>query len=232
MRETMLDWDSSFFGFGVASLQIDDGTDENILSERLAMGFPEVLYIYHSSSSFEHYQQPLLKYSAKFLGEQITFCKAVEKCTLRNFNSINEVSLLSRKLLELAYASGHRSRFSLDPSFRPFFHKLYHEWIRNSIDDPSVKVFTLADAGGLHGFATASVVGNSGKIGLIATAEKSRGLGVGLKLLQRCEQYYDELGIPVCRVVTQSCNLGACKLYSKAGYVIESTQCVWHLWNR
>lgn len=232
MRETILDWDSAFFGFRVASLELDVASDEKWLSARLANVTTDLLYVSHSPITFKQFQGVLEQRSAKYWGNRVVWRKAIDVAALERVGDVEEAAAATSDLVDLAYASGHYSRFFLDPKFRLFYHKLYRHWILTSFGIPLGKVFTIAGDSGLEGFASASVEDGMGKVGLLAVAEARRGQGLGRRLLQRCEQYYAELGLTECRVITQKSNLAACRLYERAGYRIESEQCIWHLWNR
>lgn len=137
---------------------------------------------------------------------------------------------LNNALLHLAYESGWKSRFKLDPRFAPDFERLYSEWIAKALEDKSGKVFGVIIDNVLAGMVTCSVSKNIGKIGLISVDERFRKQGIGRLLMRAAEAYYRERDADECEVVTQSENKGACQLYMHIGYTQKSVQKIWHIW--
>jgi dTDP-4-amino-4,6-dideoxy-D-galactose acyltransferase len=232
MNYRVLEWDSRFFGLRTAQVTVDGDADSHNLSECLERSDAEVIYVFIPSmiAEQEQYRIVLESFAGKCYDQKITFAKQVDFTFAVWDDSIAETSTESEELLQLAYASGHLSRFFLDPRFNPHFKALYGEWIRNSLRNDHVKVLTLSDAHRIQGMVTFSIENGTGKIGLIAVDGKSQGKGLGTRLLKQCEAYYDRCSVRTCKVVTQKTNVGACKLYKKAGYTIEKEQDVWHVW--
>jgi ribosomal protein S18 acetylase RimI-like enzyme len=230
MNYRILDWDTRFFGIRVAQLTVADATDSQSLSDALEQSDADVVYVFVPAAAADRYLPVLERHSGRFYDRKVTFVKHVDPAFAASDPSISEITTESGDLLNLAYASGHLSRFFLDPGFHPYFKALYGEWIRKALRAAESRVFALSDSSHMLAMVSAAVENGVGAIGLLAIAEDGRGQGLALRLLKHCEAYYGSLGARTCRVVTQNANLGACRLYLKAGYRIESEQDVWHIW--
>lgn len=232
MNYRLLEWDSHFFGMRVAQATVDSTMDSHRLSECLECSDAEVIYVVLPSKTAELYRTVLENFSGQCYDQKITFGKPVNSTFATWDRSIIETTTEQEELLQLAYASGHLSRFFIDPRFNPHFNALYSEWIRKAIREEGSKVFVLSDFHCMQGMVTASVANGVGKIGLLAINEKCRGKGFGMRLLKQCEAYYDSLCAKTCTVVTQKANIAACNLYHKTGYTIENEQDIWHIWKK
>ncbi|MFA5203907.1 MAG: GNAT family N-acetyltransferase [Lentisphaeria bacterium] len=232
MNYRLLEWDSRFFGMRVAQAIVDSTLESHRLSECLKYSDAEVIYVVLPSNIVELYRPVLENFSSQCYDRKITFKKPVNSTFATWDRSIIETTTEQEELLQLAYASGHLSRFFLDPRFNPHFKALYGEWLRKALREEGSKVFVLSDFHCVQGMVTASVENGVGKIGLLAINEKYRGKGFGMRLLKQCEAYYDSLCARTCTVVTQKTNIAACNLYHKMGYIIENEQDIWHIWKK
>lgn len=230
MSYRILEWDTRFFGIRVAQLTVDAAIDGQSLLDTIAHSDADVVYVFLPAETAGRYLSVLERSSGRFYDRKVTFAKPVDHVFAASDQSIVEITTESAELLNLAYASGHMSRFFLDPGFNPHFKALYGEWIRKALREADSTVFALSDSTHMLGMVSASIENGMGTIGLLAIAEDGRGQGLGMRLLKHCEAHYGSLNARTCRVVTQNANIGACRLYQKAGYLIESEQDIWHIW--
>jgi len=138
----------------------------------------------------------------------------------------------SPALEALALASGHLSRFKVDPQIPPrVFTELYLTWIRRSVrGELADAVLVTWDGERLTGMVTIGRKGDAGVIGLIAVADGLRGRGLGRKLMQAAEAWCRQQGLAALEVVTQGDNQAACALYEAQGGVRVGDVAVHHLW--
>jgi dTDP-4-amino-4,6-dideoxy-D-galactose acyltransferase len=230
MNYRVLEWDSRFFGMRVAQITVAGAVDSHDLLECLERSDAEVICVFLPTETAEQYRSVLEGSSGKFYDRKVTFGKQVDPAFAAWDPSIVETTTESDELLQLAYASGHLSRFFLDPGFNRHFKALYGEWIRKALREDDSKVFTLSDSRRMLGMVSVSVENGIGKIGLMAIDKDSRGAGLGMRLVKQCEAHYDSINASACSVVTQKDNIGACRLYQRAGYVIANEQDIWHVW--
>jgi len=226
----VLEWDSRFFGVRVAQLMVTDTSDCGGLEECLEGSDADVVYVSVAPAAAELCRPLLAGLPGGLFDRKVTYAKEVDPAFAAPDPFCVRATGVSEELLQLAYASGHLSRFFLDPRFRPWFRPLYAEWVRKELREADSRVFTLSDDHPMLGMVTASVKDGIGRIGLLAIAEGSQGRGLGMRLVRHCEAHYASQSARRCEVVTQKANVAACRLYAKAGYTIASEQDIWHIW--
>lgn len=131
------------------------------------------------------------------------------------------------------------SRFGFDGRFpMDLVDELYVRWVRSGLeagDRKGVLVEAGAPGGGPRGFMVWSVDPDKpprgeGAISLIGTAAAARGSGVGSALVAGTLGLLARRGVGVVTVVTQARNIGAQRLYQRAGFVLRSSELVYHRW--
>jgi dTDP-4-amino-4,6-dideoxy-D-galactose acyltransferase len=132
----------------------------------------------------------------------------------------------------LALASGHLSRFRVDPKVPPHvFPTLYLTWIRRSVaGEIAQAVLVTRDGEALTGLTTLALDGRRAEIGLMVIDGKHRGQRLGSRLMKAAEAWAVAQGAEVIEVVTQGTNVGACALYRAAGFHLAVEQAVYHVW--
>jgi dTDP-4-amino-4,6-dideoxy-D-galactose acyltransferase len=145
-------------------------------------------------------------------------------------------SKYENELNELAYLSGHQSRFYQDPLFKESdFKKLYEKWLENALNKTHDNVF-LGYHDELINKPVALLTGKvnkvdlNTKVGLFAVHESQQGKGLGKKMLNAFEQLGKTSNCNNTTIPTQKENLGACRFYEASGYQASPTQFVYHLW--
>lgn len=226
-----LPWDSDFFRVSAGALTVEAGDTAEELSAALAEHSAEVCYIFVPQDAGSGLSGWLQTSGAKCYDRKTVFAKPLAGRLPEKLRpEVAEVFSPTGKMVELAVAAGHRSRFRLDGRFRPFQAALYERWLRNCFDSPSGRVWIVRGREGCDAVLCASVKGNSGKIELVAVDEKCRGRGYGKALMNRAEEYFRASGAVSAEVVTQLDNEEACRLYHSCGYGIQGVTEVWHLW--
>lgn len=231
-----LDWDTSFFGYRVASVSCENinKTDMQEVMDKLISGNFRLAYVFVNHD--DHNSNLLLKdHSAILADEKVTFHMDVQE---RLFNGSVEfiepynLNYTSDKLLSLALQSGEYSRFRIDPNFRnDEFLKLYTEWINRSVSkEIADEILVYNDNNSLQGFITLKIVNNIGSIGLIAVDELSRGRSVGKKLVSAATSYFKSKNVTDVEVVTQLANKSACSFYLSCGFKIKHIINIYHIW--
>jgi GNAT superfamily N-acetyltransferase len=141
----------------------------------------------------------------------------------------------TNRLLTLAVAAGHLSRFNVDPHIpKEKFASLYHTWMQRSTLRELADIVLVVTATGVNddfaGFITASEVDAGGKIGLIAVLDAFQGKGVGSLLMRAIHQWMIGRNAKQSIVVTQLANIAACKLYERLEYHLIDVQHYYHFW--
>lgn len=148
--------------------------------------------------------------------------------------TVQPTQTLTPRLLDLAWESGHQSRFRLDPGFAPgTYEQLYEQWIRNSLSGEKGQLVLQ-----YHATPTAEATGlltlekRSGRadIGLLAVHSSARRQGIGRQLLQAARYYARAWQLPQMQVVTQRANQEAFEFYQHEGFQLEHEEHVYHMW--
>jgi RimJ/RimL family protein N-acetyltransferase len=134
-------------------------------------------------------------------------------------------------LRSIARVSHRDSRFYCDPNLRAKSGELFETWIEKSCDDYADRVLVAELEGVAAGYITLDYSSPAdSQIGLFAVGPEARGRGIGQQLVRCGLEWLRSQGASECRVVTQGRNLGALRLYQKAGFRVETLQLWYHLW--
>jgi dTDP-4-amino-4,6-dideoxy-D-galactose acyltransferase len=229
-----LDWDSRFFGLEVFGVHFSDGDSLPAVLHRLRNEGANLAYLFVEGADGDLCRQIEASggvlYDQKITyGKELPFIDAGEAV-----GDKVEVyrGVLNEELLQLAFVAGHDSRFRKDSRLRQWFEPMYRLWIENSVNGAMAdRVFIYRDQGAIEGMITCKIrPDETGSIGLIATAPHMQGKGVGSRLVQATEGFYQAHGVVVSTVVTQRTNRQACHFYERIGFSEYKTEHVYHLW--
>jgi dTDP-4-amino-4,6-dideoxy-D-galactose acyltransferase len=232
-----LNWDSSFFGFPVASLVHSENINiESILSSLKEGGY-KLVYVFVPQAGPLPEKSILERYGGLLVDQKVTYRYAFPK--EQNFIScpqikLNEFSKVNGALAELAVRSGVYSRFNIDPDFdKNLFRNMYLEWIKNSVSGEIADyVITYHQMKEPEGLVTLKINGDTGKIGLICVSEAAQGKGIGTVLLNEVFIICSRMKIKNLEVISQERNIPACRLYEKNGFIRNDLKFVYHFWLR
>ena len=129
-------------------------------------------------------------------------------------------------LLEITRSAYTCDRFHVDRALAPgVADRLYENWVRRSCSGQEADAVMVASGQDkVLAFATCKLRRDSdarastGTIGLVATAEEARGLGIGSATLEAALDWFRQQSVEVVEVGTQMQNIGACRLYEQAGF--------------
>lgn len=225
---TRLEWDTNFFGFGIARLE--NNMDEPRLKEEINQLKKEGIKLVYcfcrdSDDCFEKYGQ--------LVDKKVTYYKLLENDILPTVYSIEEYNEKepTEQLYDLAIQSGIYSRFNVDKAFsNDKFVELYKTWIRNSTRKQiAFKVLVAKEDENIVGMITLGEKEGRGDIGLLAVDSQYRGKSIGRSLVNAAQNEFKNL-FNDCQVVTQNDNSAACTLYESSGYTKEKTEHIYHVW--
>jgi dTDP-4-amino-4,6-dideoxy-D-galactose acyltransferase len=223
-----LKWDSNFFNKRIAKLEIKKDEDKNV--------FEEISPEYDLTYVFSNFE---IKALENFhIDTKIILSKSIFKPFKKALNTrimiekpecVKEFE--NEDLYELAYVSGHKSRFKLDSKFSDEeFKLLYRKWIDNSLQDLKTIVYIALINNSIIGFIACKLEQRSANITLVAVDPEFHGKGVGKLLIHNLENYLKEKDIKELYVATQSSNLQAIKFYNQIGFVVFSKTEIYHVW--
>jgi len=227
MKIKKLEWDSTFFGMTIGSLEISDS--EPFDEVEFLDGAREFTLVYIFSTR-------TLKSSALTqVDTKVVFGKAilaltapppVVSCYRKEIHSLTQLE-------DLALQSGEYSRFKTDGHFPSSdFQRLYKHWLTASLEHRiAFETLVYAENGDVDGFVTVGEKdARTASIGLIAVRRQRRGSGVGRMLMQAAEELAHTKGYTTMHAATQLNNTQAYSFYLKNGYSVHSNTNVYHYW--
>jgi dTDP-4-amino-4,6-dideoxy-D-galactose acyltransferase len=228
-----LDWDSEFFNMKIGQLTLTQYEDLEILI--LNTDF-DLVYV-NSKFSLGEFEK------LSYRGTKVDYEKVLNSNEVDPYeataiiNADNDYcSKFEIELNELAYLSGHQSRFYQDPLFnKSDFKKLYDKWLENAANKTHDNVF-LVYHDELINKPIALLTGKinnidfNARVGLFAVHESQQGKGLGKIMLNAFEQLGKTLNCKKITIQTQKENLGACRFYESLDYHPSQTQFSYHLW--
>jgi GNAT superfamily N-acetyltransferase len=233
-----LPWDSAFFGYRIARVkptQLDPAAGPEILrwcsGERI-----DCLYFLADPSSAGAVAW------AEDSGFRILDIRTTLHCGLPMAQAPGPAAAAAARvtpcspghlpaLRRIARVSHRDSRFYWDANLRHKSDDLFETWIAKSCEDYADMVLVAELDGAAVGYITLDYASPSdSRIGLFAVGPEARGRGIGRQLVRCGLEWLRSQGAAESRVVTQGRNLGALKLYQKAGFRVEMLQLWYHLW--
>lgn len=231
----LLDWDSRFFGFGVARLLCENPTKAEIqtaLTECRTVG-ARLIY-WHARCHDDDATQSAQQHGAWLADRKVTF--VVPICSAGAIPAdvdIVPTTTFTPQLESLAWQSGEYSRFALDKRLpADAFRQLYSQWLRNSLSGAIARVvLTLRDdTGNELGLLTLGEKNSRADIGLLAVDEQARGQRIGKRLVAEAHRIAASAGHTKLQVVTQRDNVLACDFYESCGFAVSDEEYIYHLW--
>ena len=229
------DWDTLFFGYPVASAQLDDPAtllaDTRDALERATQSGFRLLYLF--LPWMDHaVRRAILNEGVCAVGGRVHYAKAIPP--FGNIDSappIIRCRVHSAALERLALQSGEYSRYRIDAGFRNGeFERLYREWISSSLEGKDGKCIYVAGAPDQPTGMMTLEPGLSVRIGLFAVAPEQRRQGIGRKLIAYAEQFCVRHHAQELRVATPTQNQGARRFYESCGFKQVREECIFHAW--
>jgi len=227
----ILDWDSAFFKFKVASVipqtlkivEIEEMTTQMKAEDvHLAYWKTPIHIDQFPSKTDVHLADVACLYSIGLPSE-------------RNIHpqiSLYSGAMVSQELENIAIQCGVFSRFNLDKNFPSnSFEKLYRTWIQKSVSkEIADDILVYYEKNTLAGIVTVSSKNSVGNIGLFGIEESMRGKGIGKALLNATISYFSNKKCTRAQVITQAKNEAACGLYEKCGFAVIEKKYCYHFW--
>ncbi len=232
----ILEWDSDYFGFGVASITAENCPFDKLTKILSELKRKNIRLVYWASDHDNPANCEAAKKADGVLCDKKTvYHRAIDKFVYNEaLNNITEYTLdvPSEELIELAILSGEFSRFKTDKNITgDQFEGLYKQWIINSVKKKAADaVFVCYLDNKVTAMITVQKINKTGQIGLIAVDKVMQGKNLGTELVNKTLWWSKQQLCNSARVVTQLDNKPACRLYEKCGYKIEKIHDFFHFW--
>tara|TARA_B110000503_G_C7126100_1_gene404667 strand:- start:577 stop:1284 length:708 start_codon:yes stop_codon:yes gene_type:complete len=226
LKITKLDWDSDFFGRNIYQIFAE--------SPLVKLTVPEACDVLFLKS-----ENPLkcnvVGFDCTYEEEKVVFTKNIKPdigALSSEILSVQDISINMESLCDLAYLSGHSSRYNLDVKFsREEFEGMYRQWIINALEtsfQDDILIYNIDNV--ISGMITFKVSDFSCHVGLISVLNNAQGKGIGRKLLEHLEHSMSLQGVSRVVIPTQRKNVSAMGFYQKIGYHHESSEFCRHYW--
>ncbi len=230
----ILDWDTNFFGFKVAKLNLEISKSTNLKEIIFQLDKKHVRLAYYSSLKRFPEQFNLISHvDIKLVDKKVTYMKKeIMKSDYHDSITIYDKDYPESNMLNIAIQSGEYSRFNIDKEIgKDKYEELYKLWLINSVKKEIAKeVLVFSDNGEIRGLVTLGEKKGNADIGIIAVESTNRGKGIGKSLMYAAETWFVDNGYSSIQVVTQEDNLSACNLYRSCGYELEKVEYFYHFW--
>jgi len=219
-----LEWDSKFFGRRIGRLRVD------CLGSELPILTSEFDLVYVETVCENSCCDPMSQTQWFDAGRKLTFTTATRDG--HQDAAITQLTTRSPELQELAWLSGHQSRYRLDPNFtEEEYQRLYTRWIDACLEGQwNATILGIERHVELGGFVTVESMGDHARIGLIAVHPDHQGQGLSGQLIHAAKVMAKEKGHEELRVSTQHTNEAAVHAYLNKGFHPLSSVQHYHWW--
>lgn len=230
-----LEWDSSFFGFDIASISVPFSAIE-LDDAWLEMQQNGIWFAYAFCAPGAGEERLLISKGARIPATRVDFRKDIVPSTeiLQTPFHLLEFPQGAgyEPLVTLALQSGIYSRFRMDSKLPTnTFERMYTEWIKKAVAGEMADVIlVVSDGNSPAGMITLSKKDSTVKIGLFAVLHIYRRQGLGSLLLSAAEQWGIKNGCTAIEVTGQMQNREACRFYESSGMEITLLQNALHVW--
>ncbi len=238
-----VEWESTFFGFPIGSLELPAEYSRETLLKSLREGGRRFRLICIALQNAGPDALEGLDAPCRCYDRRLTFKKQIPKSVPPLAEQIKPYTstICSKQIEMLAIKSGAMSRFKRDPELSPQYERLFLTWINNSVSGGLAdSIWTWRDNGKIVGLVTTRcarrINPESGqpereaRIGMLGVADSFQRKGIGSALLQACDFWCDSLDIPTSSLIVQQDNDAAIALCNKRGYEKTSEETVYHYW--
>lgn len=238
---SILEWDTKFFGFRIAKVDVKDLTEETSVSIDRWCEENRIRCLYFLTD-INNQESIIMAGVNDYLMVDVRLTYELENALypsnsvtgVENHFSHRDAALDDvSELEEIAACSFSATRFYSDPHFSDKqSSSLYETWIKKSVKGYSDKVLIASVDEHIAGFITCDLdeSDNTGKIGLVAVAPEFRGQKVGERLVNHACDWFIRNRASRIQVVTQGRNIAAQRLYQKCGFLIRVSQFWFHKW--
>jgi TDP-D-fucosamine acetyltransferase len=229
----VLDWDSRFFGLKIGKLAGPPGSSLE-LQDALNVARRDRIDCLYALVPTEALEAGWILERAGFVARDVrleftrSLAPQAGPADVRHWAEADLPAL--EKISETAFGA---TRFAADPGFpRDAVARFYRTWVTNSCRGFAQAVLVEGPVGSPFGFVTLhhDQDASAARIGLIGIASEHRSKGVGSRLIAAAMSWAAGLDCGEMRVAIQAGNVGAQRLYQRAGFTTVSASTWYHGW--
>ena len=229
-----LEWDSDFFGYKIARLDVQDITEKEFEVIRLELIKSNIKLAYVFINPDDNNSNYIMtKHKADLVDTKVTFSINIPKDFYPTINiSEYNKAIISDEILQLSIQSGEYSRYKKDERFiNREYERLYTAWITNSIKKIIADEVLVYNENFIYkGVISLKYNKEVATIGILAVDQTLRNKGIGKQLIYEAFNHAKINGCSNMNVSTQSENKIACSFYRKIGFIINKKTNIFHLW--
>lgn len=235
-----LPWDSDFFGFriGCYTKHTLNDIDESMFLKEFESQRYDCVYVFADPCD-ETAKQIAMRSQFLFVDERLVYYLP-DNYQKHNISSGSYCLLdySNKRALECARSIiddiSSVSRFTHDPQLRDKVKQMYALWFDQMISDQSGAMVIIPEKQSNLPVALVgcSVADNIGALVLVGVDSRFRGKGLGAMVVKSAIWWLYEHGAKRIKVKTQASADSAVSLYEKAGFVLEASQTIYHVWRK
>jgi dTDP-4-amino-4,6-dideoxy-D-galactose acyltransferase len=233
-----LDWDSSFFGYNIARVSVNQLTQETIepILNWCHIHHIDCLYLLANADDRDTVRLAEDN-NFRFMDIRVTLDRCLDKASSSDYKPIS--GLIRPFVVEdipalrsIATVCYHNTRFYFDPNFPEYLcNALYETWIEKSCNGYADMVLVAELQEQVVGYISCHILDKKrGQIGLVGVCTNSQGKGIGQGLVNASLQWFRERDVKQISVVTQGRNCNAQRLYQKCSFMTRSMKLWYHQW--
>lgn len=231
----VLDWDSNFFGFKVASIKKNflGGAEANKVFQRLLD--EDVRLSYYFSDSPLEAEKISEEFDVLLVDKKVPLIKTLNKKAVTHPRvSLYDKNTAEEDLIKLAIRAGEQSRFKVDPNIpEAKFEELFTVWMEKSVKkEMATDVLVYRDNSKIIGFITIQVKDGDPYASLMAVQSEYEGKGISFALMSSVENILTSRGYSHVLSSTQANNRKALLIYNRHGLELQDPVYVYHIWKK
>lgn len=231
----LLEWDSQFFGFGVAKLLFPSVDAETLTAALMQLKKQNIRLVYWPAPVPDESSKSAAQACfGRMVGCHVTFQHTTNESTPKSIGELVEYddTDANTDLIELALESGKFSRYATDPQIgRKKFEEFFATWIRKCARRQMANHILLSKKNGqTQGMICIQASAPDSRLVLMAVGADVRTVGVGTSLVQGALALGNQKGCISNSIVTYGENIAACKLFEKCGFSEFERRDFYHFW--
>ena len=227
-----LDWDTEYFGVKSGKIVLNNEIDKNDF-KNIKKWLKKYQFVTIQNNDNNSINNEIISQIKPFLADvNMQFIKNIdENLQIDKYVSINNNCKQIKELLDIALVSYKHSRFINDRKLDvKKSNALYYNWLKNSFNKKNKYIAYYKKENEYLGYCLFHLENDTCVIELIATDSRSRGKGIGRKVIESVESYCASNRIKTIKVGTQIDNITAQNFYIKCGFKINTYNTIYHVW--